>query len=141
MVLPARITELGTAKATTISTHWCQSCKIYLFDQLLENFLIVIKLFEIKHEMSFLLYAWWEHHVFETLSRKYKFQKAFSFYSKAKFLDENLDLTHFDHTYPPSPPHGYLFTLSIHLAEIPTSPRILLAPPELYYGMILDCDF
>ena len=30
-----------------------------------------------------------------------------------------------------------MLTLSIHLAEIPTSPQ---NPPELYYGMILDCD-
>ena len=29
--------------------------------------------------------AWWEHNVFETLSRKYKFQKAFSFYSNVFF--------------------------------------------------------
>ena len=30
-----------------------------------------------------------------------------------------------------------MLTLSIHLAEIPTSPQ---NPPELCYGMILDCD-
>ena len=41
-----------------------------------------------------------------------------------------LDLTHFDHINPPNYiynrkalDHGYLFTLSIHLAEIPSSPQ------------------
>ena len=37
--------------------------------------------------------------------------------------------------------HDFLLTLSIHLAlKFLQALRILLTPPESYYGMILDCD-